>query len=411
MSAAPGALYKAVYRSVFGAAGRRANRIADSVMTGESPTPRADRNADSAMTGASPTPRAPTSGAAIPVLIVAAMLLQACALAPVETRDDSAWLPRIGAAPDVVSQTSEAELRRLNLVATNLVSVLVQLPEVRPASTTLQVSRPVSAFGNVLIRALEDAGYGVQQVSADQGQNYTTYSKRFAETEAGPLNDYQLSINAIQVRREFVEIDELIFPSSLMIIEGSAVADSLVIDDNPFREQGGAETTFISGVRSADGSLVSAGIDELQVRVSDTLPATTRTEGSQIMSMARQRFLSADEGSVDRRLAGLERLRRTVLIFEDARTLVLGVGNKQAIRLLTRDVRADDVFQITACTDADGSNPAADARGARVGEELLSYGIPETAIYLSPCLRASFRHPSDNSPVPVEIVQHRVTSR
>ena len=341
----------------------------------------------------------------VPALAASVVLLAACASpAP---RDDSAWLPRIAAAPAIVAATPVDELGRLKLVATNLVSILVQLPELRPANTTLQVSEPVSAFGNSLIRAMEDAGYGVQQVSADQGRHYTSYSRRYAETEAGTVNDYEVSINAIQVRREFSESADGIFPSSLAIIEGSEAIASVVVDDALFREQGGVSTTFLSGARATDGSLAGTGIGEVEVRAEDALPDGQRTEAGEVLSDARQRFLTMAGEARVRELTDHERMRRTVLIFDNARTLTMGAGNKQAVRLLARDVRRDDVFEITACTDADGRNATANARGARVAEELLSHGIDESAIYLAPCRRASYRHPSDDSPVPVEIVQHR----
>jgi len=109
------------------------------------------------------------------------VVLSACET-PLIQRDNSEFMPLIGGKADVVASTPLAEMRRLQLISTNLVSALVQVPEMKVGTATLQVSNPTTAFGNTLVRALEDAGFGIQRVSADQGLNYVTYGKRLSET-------------------------------------------------------------------------------------------------------------------------------------------------------------------------------------------------------------------------------------
>ena len=133
------------------------------------------------------------AGAAL--LVGAALALGACAgTAPSSIEP---FLPRLGGDAEMLAATDADELRRLDLVATNFVAALVQLPELRPAGTTLQLTAPTSVFGNVLVRALEDAGYGMQRVSADQGSRYVTYSRRFSgEPQSGPLTDFSLAVGS-----------------------------------------------------------------------------------------------------------------------------------------------------------------------------------------------------------------------
>lgn len=346
------------------------------------------------------------------LVTVLAAVLVACAGVPVDDtqtapRDDAQYLPLIAGDAGVIAATDAEVLRRLQLVSTNLVSAMVQVPQLNPVAVTLQVSAPRTAFGHTVIRALEVAGYGLQLVSADQGRHYVGYSKRVAETEAGEVIDYQIDIGAIKLRREFTENDNGIFPSSLMYITGTDAIADIDVDDNIFREQGGDGDAFLSGVQAADNLAQRGEISEVFVNDYDETPQAKRSQQERILLAARQRGLAADSASRDLDLERYARMRRAVLIFENTDSQVMGLGNKQAVRLMVREYRASDVFVITACTDADGSNDAAAARGIRVEEELLGHGIPAMAVYQAPCVRASYRHASDKSPAAVQLVLHR----
>jgi len=62
---------------------------------------------------------------------------------------------------------------------------------------------------------------------------------------------------------------------------------------------------------------------------------------------------------------------------------------------------------IRACLDADGRDKASMNRAFRVEQELLGFGIAPDDTYVAPCARASYRHSSDDSPAPVELVHYR----
>jgi len=87
-------------------------------------------------------------------MVVVALFLSACATSPnggpssqdgnsATTPVDDVSATPVGAAP---SQST------LGVIATDLVSSLVQLSELSPFSTTIQVNKPVSDFGNELRR-------------------------------------------------------------------------------------------------------------------------------------------------------------------------------------------------------------------------------------------------------------------
>lgn len=341
------------------------------------------------------------------LMLLLVLPLSACQTQRV-VRDNALFMPRIGGNVDIIEQTPLAELRSLQLISTNLVSALVQIPEMKVGSATLQVSKPISAFGNTLLRALEDAGFGIQRVSADQGLNYVTYGKRFAETEAGPVTDYGIAVGDIEVRREYNETEKGVFPSSLLLITGTSSIVDIELDDNIFAEQGGSGDTFISGVGGDSIDSPSTAISTVTVNDYDVTPYAKRISQGGVLNDARQRIYAKESIDNPIDLGRYSQIRRTVLIFNDKSSFVMGRGNKQAIKLLARDYSDGDVFSITACTDADGKNDVSQVRGIRVEEEFVSHGIKAEIVQIEPCVRASYRHSSDNSPVAVSVVQYRI---
>ncbi len=181
------------------------------------------------------------------------LLLSGCTGLPSATGVDQAALtPRLaGGNTEALDDISGQERAHLQLIATNLVATLAQIPEMRPTTATLQINTPQTAFGNV-IRALEDAGFGMQLVTADQGQNFVSYSKRFSETESGLVTDYTLAVGKIRLSREYIVNGNAVYPSSLLNISGTDSIADIELADNIFAEQ--AREMPSSAVRSAPES-------------------------------------------------------------------------------------------------------------------------------------------------------------
>jgi len=333
-------------------------------------------------------------------------LLSACET-PLVQRDNTMFMPLIGGDAEIVASTPLSELRRLQLISTNLVSALVQIPEMKVGTATLQVSKPTTAFGNTLIRSLEEAGFGIQRVTADQGLNYVTYGKRLSETEAGPVTDYSVAVGEIEVRREYNITDKKVFPSSLLLVTGTDRIVDIVLDDSIFTEQGGTGDTFISGVGGNTLSSPTTSVNTVTVNNYDTTPLAKRTQQSTVLSQARQRIYSKESAERPINLTPYKQLRRTVLIFEDKASNLMGRGNKLAVTELAASFQDGDVFAITACSDVDGKNEASQLRAVRVEEEFVSHNVEPAAVQIEPCTRASYRHKTDNSPVAVSVVQYR----
>lgn len=315
-------------------------------------------------------------------------------------------LPRIASKPDVLLETSSQERSHLQLIATNLVATLVQIPELRPESATLQISSPVTSFGHAVLRAMEDAGFGLQLVSADQGKNYVSYSKRLSETESGLVTDYMLAVGKVSLSREYIVENGAVFPSSLMKISGTDSLADIDLSDNIFAEQGGDNTAFISGAQSTGVANPNLSVETVDVFDFDELPQDKRTRQELVFAQAKQRFFESDAQRTAPNLSRYRKHRRTVLIFDNNSTQMMGTGNKQAVRLLVREFSDDDIMVIKACQDADGSDQPSMNRAIRVEEELVGYGIPTESAYIAPCARTSYRHSSDDSPTPVELIHY-----
>jgi len=350
----------------------------------------------------------------VPVFIrPAAALLVAFALSACTTPEvkigvpPEALTPRITSKPSVLAETDATERAQLQLVATNLIATLVQIPEMRPSTATLQVSTPQTVFGHALLRALEDAGFGMQLVSADQGKNYVSYSKRLSETESGEVTDYTLAVGRIELSREYVVDGDAVYPSSLMNISGTDSIADISLADDIFIEQGGDGTAFISGAIGNGAANPDLQIVTLDVNDFDELPQDKRTRQDLVFAEARQRFFEKDAKRSAPDLARYGKFRRTVLIFDDSTTQMMGASNKLAVRLLVREFSGDDIMVIKACQAADGTDNASMTRAIRVKEELAGLGVPTKSSYIAPCARTSYRHASDNSPTPVELIHYR----
>jgi len=341
--------------------------------------------------------------------------LNACSLQPSKNAfgiSPDAITPRLGGNQEALETISASERAHLQLIATNMISTLVQIPQMQSGSITLQINEPQTAYGNAIVRALEDAGFGLQIVSADQGQNYVSYSKRLSETESGLVTDYQLSVGKISLRREYsVQNDDRIYPSSLLTIDGTDSIADIELSDAIFVEQGGRGDAFISGVQLEGEPDPNLAVKTVDVRDYDELPADKRTTQDEVFKRARQHFFGIQAKREAPPLERFDKHRRTVLIFDDNQTLLMGDSNKQAVRLLVREFSDDDIMLIKACLDADGENNADMNRAIRVEQELLGFGIPPESTFIAPCARASYRHASDDSPAPVELVHYRPRAR
>jgi len=349
---------------------------------------------------------------------LAATLIGCTSVPPVATASPAtlppieSLMPRLGGDPAAFDALDADEVRQHRLVATNLVSALLQLPETRPETSLLQALPPSTAFGNTTLRALEDAGYAVQYVGSDVGPAYVDYSRRVGETSTGTVLEYQLSVGEVVLSREYAIEDGAIFPASLVRLRGSSMKRELELSDALFVEQGASSArAFVSGTRDLDGTGADTDARTIEVRSFDRVAADRRTDPGATLAEAARAALLRDSVTDAPDLDDYVEYRRTVLVLDSPDATRLGQANKRAVRALVQRVRPGDLVQVTACQDADGVDARSAVRGALVERELISHGLDFDDIWQAPCTRTSYRFPGDDSPVPVDLVVLRPAGR
>lgn len=294
------------------------------------------------------------------------------------------------------------EIQNIDLVATNLVSVFLQIPELESMSTTFQVAHPSTAFGNILIKALEDAGIALQLVTVNRSANHLSY--RHGASKTGKVVVFSMAVNNVELSREFMKTADGIFPASLASIKGTDHIDSIAIDDSIFAEQGGDES-FLSGIRS-DGAY-STTLHKVKINEIDHLPDAKRTSRMQVVKDAKRTLFHTAGQPLAENLSSYKKHRRTVFKFVNQDSLVLGRANKRSMRLMVREFEAEDILLIQSCNDVDGVEEIAEDRAIRVKEEFVHHDVPIGSILIAPCTQTKSRLPAVNSRVPVKVIHYR----
>ena len=319
---------------------------------------------------------AATAAANLGIAIV--LLLGGCAAAG---RDDAA----VGdAAPISV------------LVATDMIGAIMQLPELSPFSTTVQLEEAVSPFGEALMDGFRQGGYGVQRVTLDQGRRFVRYAVRTIETGAEESREYTLRIGAdIEARRRYRMDGDRWRPVGAMWIRGVEPV-RVVVNDDIYRQEG-ASLDFPSGVvfLGSDGERLLERTHVARVGAGRGRVVGERIGAERFLVMAKANLYLVD------RLAGPEEIGtyRPVLQvsarFSNASGGHLGVPNKRALALLRDEALVGDRVIVTGCSHGesllwDGTESAALERSQRVKEELVLGGMAPRQVIEEGCFATRY---------------------
>lgn len=289
------------------------------------------------------------------------------------------------------------------LIATDLVGAMVQLAELDPITTTLQYSQPTTAFGVALLTGLEQAGYGLQQVSVDHGPAYVSYAMRYAETNAGVVTDYLVQVGDIELRREYQVSNGQLFPGSLLFITGARDTSKVIMNPALFTSQRGVPS-FLSGIQSAHSSpsaIREITPDSALVQTS----SASRTLGQQLADIRSQHVwrtvdsLRTDDISENPMRRALQRL---VLVQPAGNGPFLGEQNKDAIRTLLNGFKPGDEFVLSACGANKGAADLKKQQLIRISEALLYAGVARESIRRRDCGHLSAFHGSGVTTVTIE---------
>ena len=289
---------------------------------------------------------------------------------------------------------TESETRT---VAVELVSVLGQLPGLDPFSTTAQVSPIQSEFGDSVVDALQDVGYGVQRVSTDQGTTHVSYRMTQSIENSRTVTEFEVGLRGVRVARNYAKSSNRWAPTSAIRVYGAEPVRVLVNDDlHPHSAEARRQITGVV-FHDAQGNILESR--DFTVLVG----GGGNSDSGAIDSSTVQRSLSLGQASVfgRQRAYAIEDQRNfktvaeVVLHFPSDNPSTLGARNKRAIAaLLQRHENNTDRFVIQGCSQGatlmwDGTESLSMERQQRVNKELLVSGVSPEAIVEEGCLRRS----------------------
>lgn len=319
----------------------------------------------------------------MPLLITIA--LAGCEVTPVVEGDGVAGGNGAGQSTDAV-ETGGFEARHHELIATDIVSALIQVQELNPLTTTIQYTEPKSLFGKYLIDKLRTAGYGLQGVEGDLGAMYIAYQTRDIDNERRKIRDFVVDIAGINIRREYNVINDHAVPASLMYISGSNGLGNITLNENLFLQQGKG-ITFESGVELElpDASIVAA-----KKRDIGTDSTTEAVGGKDAIREARNKLLGRSNEEVVANKSRYKDLQRALIKFPD-NSLNVGLQNKAALKRVLQGFNAStDALFIVSCGGDTGAQWQATDRSSRIKEELILYSVPIDLIVEEGCQVESY---------------------
>lgn len=264
-------------------------------------------------------------------------------------------------------------------IAENLVSVVGQLNELPPWSSTVQINPPNSSFGTALFNAFEAVGYGVQRVEQDQGINYVSFRSSTEQSESGTLYNYSVWVGGrISVERTFRDVQGELLPSSPITLIGVA-PKTINIDDRRYSDNVPAGLEFPTGVIFRDDSY-----ELLAARESITTTSGGNTRASAAAA-------AASDARIQEILAPYRPKRQATLSFPTAANNVLGDPNKRAIVAISEAYNAaTDIFLVSGCRPASFGAPTdpqrdSETRTQRIRAELLNRGYASGVILEETC--------------------------
>lgn len=292
---------------------------------------------------------------------------------------------------ELPSKTEQAPLVD-QIIVQDLADVVAQIYD--PLSTTLQISAAESDQTlNYFALVLSNKGFGIQRVSADQGANYTSYS-RTETTEDNQVN-FSVTVGAVGVARQYQLSDNnSVAPASTVRLSGTRAP--VTIDDTS------SDTLQLVNPAFSDAQYVaSLDLDEQTPIISLITPeiinkiATQRSKGASLSALNSSKvevnnLFYAGESTFASVLDDHSKIYKYVIVFDND-SMVLGNRNKSLIDQLVENVLVDeDIVSLVGCSNGPtaleiGNEGLALGRAQRVTEALVTRGVPRESILDEGC--------------------------
>ena len=281
------------------------------------------------------------------------------------------------------------DFERSRLIALDLVNALVQIPILRPASTTLHTARPRSRFGELLFANLQDAGYDLR-IGDQASASWLNYSIEpvsvVAPAAPAPgTADYtfMVSVGSVKVKRTY-RVDSLgVRPASSLFVHGGD-GSGIRLHDALFDRQ----STGIISAREQPFQVAGKRAVANQAAAHQALENQAAVKG--VPPVAKKNMYETRRSNFESVLQNYDSVRSDVLIFPND-SLVMGANNKRIAREIVASFDSgSDVISVIGCSHGktslvNGNQKLALGRSYRVKEELILAGIAADKILEEGC--------------------------
>lgn len=303
------------------------------------------------------------------------------------------------------SSTSDVtdDFSRSRLIAADFATTLSQIPETDPTVTVLHTATPSSRFGELLLSALQGAGFDMRlgDDSSSQWLSYGVEQDEQPTIDNNPVYTFIVAAGDVKLKRSY-EVDEFgVRPTGNMFVRGANAAD-LVADDSIFhnaRPEGSTvaknETpnTDINSSSLADESRVTQRIELSAAPKQEPLQITQKVSPEISVAEAanpRHNLYETRKSKYQDLFESYEVIESSVLVFADD-SLVLGKANKNSIAsLVTQFNPQTDVMSVIGCSHGsskikNGNAYLANNRAVRVKNEFVTAGLNHDKVYEEGC--------------------------
>lgn len=316
----------------------------------------------------------------------------------------------------------------IDLVSSDFINALKQLPDTPPANTTVALLQSSSSdvFIQSMYRALERNGYGTRWVEDGDSPFLLQYRKDSETQNKLTVRDvYEVAVGFVEMRRTYLtDAGNKVRPASPLYVRGTDASNIRLNDDifdtpanKPVAKidsvQGKGENSLVTGsvtgsatgsqtgsstalsasdgytVTLQDGTVLPPEANPLSGTVASGYPANVIA--MPLVALPRvENVFELGVSNFEDVLAGYRKVSEKVMTFPND-SLRMGPANKVLIdNLVERFDSQQDLFSVVGCslgpTDVIGGNAAlALGRASRVVESLLFAGVPPERILDEGC--------------------------
>lgn len=279
-------------------------------------------------------------------------------------------------------------------MANDISGVLTQIFD--SVGTTIQVNTDTTdPIRDHLIEKFSQAGYGIQQVSADQGSNFLSYNKQETQVDDKTRIKFAVTIGAIDVSREyFLTGPNSLATASTFRLSGTRAPVSVNEKTSARKQVPNADFSAVTYVASLNLeeqvpviSLITPDLVNQVASIQSSAPSLNALNSSNVEV---NNLFYAEASTFSSLLDNRERIARQVVVFGND-SMILGDTNKLIIDQFVNNRVADkDLISLVGCSNGPtaleiGNEGLALGRAQRVTQALVARGIARDRILDEGC--------------------------